>query len=157
MSYAELRKLHEIRLLAPDVGLGSRDEILRVILAIAIDHEMATWCMGQSSETPIARWPSTLYGVLARSALESPEVWRRTSVVLDRALHETIHPYLDRSTAEVAEAFAEGRDTLDGEELAGLLWCLLRRNSRTDDLVVERLSRELQVVAARRLRFRATS
>jgi hypothetical protein len=157
MGYAEVQKLHEIKSLGPELGPPSREDVLRVILAIAIDHEAAAWCIGQPSDAPIARWPSTLYRVLARAALQSAEVWWRTSIVLDRALHDAVLPYRNRSAAEVAEAFSEGRDSLDGEELAGLLWCLLRRNSRTEDLVAERLSLELQVVAARRLRFPATS
>lgn len=157
MGYADVQKLHEIRTLSPTLGSSSREEVLRVILAISIDQETAAWCMGRSSETPVARWPSTLYRVLARAALQSPEVWRRTVVVLDKSLHEAVLPYRNRSAAEVAETFAEGRDSLDGSELAGLLWCLLRRNSRTEDLVAERLSLELQVVAARRLRFGQSS
>ena len=155
MGYADVQKLHEIKSLAPGLSSGPREEVLRIILAIAIDHELAAWCMGQPSDAPIARWPSTLYRVLARAALQSSEVWWRTSLVLDRTLHAAVDPYRDRSAAEVAEAFAEGRDSLDGEELAALLWCLLRRNNRTDDLVADRLSLELQVVAARRLRFRS--
>jgi hypothetical protein len=157
MGYAEVQKLHEIKSLAPNLGLTAREEVLRIVLAIALDQQIAAWCMGQPSDAPIARWPSTLYRVLARAALQSPEVWWRTSIALDRTLHEAMLPYAKRSAAEVAEAFAEGRDSLDGEELAGLLWCLLRRNSRTNDLVAERLSLELQVIAARRLRFRRTS
>jgi len=157
MSYAEVQKLHKIRSLAPNFGLDSREEVLRLILAIAMSHDTAAWCMGHRSDTPVSRWPSTLYRVLARAALRSAEVWWRTSIVLDRTLHAAVLPYLSRSAAEVAEAFSEGRDSLDGEELAGLLWCLLRRNDRADDLVAIRLSLELQTVAARRLRYRASS
>jgi hypothetical protein len=157
MGYADVQKLHEIKTLTPTLGLSSREEVLRLILAIAIDHETAAWCMGRSSEAPVARWPSTLYRVLARAATKSPEVWWRTSLALDKSLHEAVLPYRNRSAAEVAQAFAEGRDSLDGSELAGLLWCLLRRDSRIEDLVAERLRLELEVVAARHLRFRQSS
>ena len=157
MSYADAQKLHEYQGLAPSLGPGAREEVLRLVLAIALDQQTAAWCMGGRSDAPIARWPSTLYRVLARTSLQSPEVWWRTSLALDRTLRDAVRPYRNRSAAEVAEAFVEGRDSLDGEELAGLLWCLLRRNSRTHDLVAERLSLELEVVAARRLRFSAPS
>ena len=152
MGYVEVQKLHEITSLTPDPGPGSREDVLRVIAAIALDHETARWCMGQPTDAAVVRWPSTLYRVLARAALRSPDVWWRTSIVLDRALHHAMLPYSRRSAAEVAEAFSLGRDSLDGEGLAALLWSLFRRNNRTDDLVAERLSLELQVVAARRLR-----
>ena len=60
-------------------------------------------------------------------------------------------PYAAHSPAELAEVFLEGRDSLSGDELAALLWCLLRQRSRSNDLIAERLGLELEVVAARRL------
>lgn len=97
------------------------------------------------------RWPSTLYRILAHAALDSPEVWRRCARLLDRRLCEATLPYADRSAAELAAVFLEGRESLAGDELAAVLWCLIRRRCPSHDLVAERLSRELQVVAARRL------
>ena len=35
-------------------------------------------------------------------------------------------------------------------ELAGLLWCLIRRRSTWHDRIAERLSREVEIVAAKR-------
>ena len=53
MGYADVQKLHEIKSLAPGLSSGPREEVLRIILAIAIDHELAAWCMGQPSDAPI--------------------------------------------------------------------------------------------------------
>jgi hypothetical protein len=122
-----------------------------VILAIALDPETAAWCAGCPVEAPVSRWPSTVYHLLARAALGSPSVWERCAIVLDRALHDALASYAARSPAELAELFLEGRDSLGGDELAALLWCLIRNRSASCDLVAERLALELEVVAARRL------
>jgi hypothetical protein len=151
MSYAEVQKIHHIRNLRPFPGVAARWEVLRTICAIALDQDTAAWCLGSRQESSVERWPSTIYAVLANAAMESSSVWRRCSAMLDRRLHGAIEPYTDRSAAELAQAFSEGRESLGGEELAALLWCLIRRRCASDDLVAERLSRELEVVAAQRL------
>jgi hypothetical protein len=151
MSYAEALKLHDINALRDKVAGTGRDEVLRLVLAIVLDPESAVWCLGLPTDAAIERWPSSLYRVLARTALESSPVWRRCSLLLDRTLHDAVLPYADRSAAELAEVFLDGRDSLGGEELAALLWCLIRRRSGSDDLIAERLSLELEMVAARRL------
>ena len=151
MSYAEVQKIHHIRNLRPFTGVAARWEVLRTICAIALDQETAAWCLGARQESSVERWPSTIYAVLANAAMESSSVWRRCSVMLDRRLDGAIEPYVERSAAELAQVFSEGRDSLGGEELAALLWCLIRRRCASDDLVAERLSRELEVVAAKRL------
>jgi hypothetical protein len=152
MGYADVQKLHHIRLLQDQTSVAGREEVLRLVLAIVLDVETAAWCLGCPGDAPIARWPSTLYRLLARAALESPAIWRRCAVLVDRTLHDAVLPYTERSAAELTEAFLEGRETLQGDELAGLLWCLVRSRCRSHDLVAERLSLELEVVAARRLR-----
>ena len=151
MSYAEVQKIHHIRNLRPFTGVAARWEVLRTLCAIALDQETAAWCLGSRQESSVERWPSTIYAVLANAAMESSSVWRRCSAVLDRRLHGWIEPYTERSAAELAEVFSEGRDSLGGEELAALLWCLIRRRCASDDLVAERLSQELEVVAAQRM------
>lgn len=151
MGYAEVQKLHDLRSLRQDTGGRGRSEVLRMVLAVAVDQETAAWCIGCKAPTPIARWPSTLYRIVAHAALGSPRVWRRCALILDRTLHEAVESYADRSAAELAEAFLEGRESLTGEELAALLWCLIRRRCPSHDLVAERLGLELEVVAARRL------
>ena len=151
MSYADVQKLHDLRTLQPGGGGAPRSEVMRMVLAVALDRVTAAWCLGSLSEPAIARWPSTVYGVLAEAAISSPEVWRRCALVLDRCLHEVMATYAHRSAADLAEAFSEGRESLPGEELAGLLWCLIRRRCCSHDLVAKRLSRELEVVAAQRL------
>ena len=155
MGYADLKKLHDHRSLqAHDPGAG-RDEVLRIVLAIALDVETAAWCLGCPAEAPVVRWPSTLYRVLAQAALRSERVWQRCCLLLDRTLHEPLRAYEKRSAAELAELFLEGRESLAGDELAAALWCLIRRRCRSHDLVAERLCLELEVVAAQRLRSTA--
>jgi hypothetical protein len=155
MSYAEVIKLHDIKLLGGHVNDAAREEALRILLAIVLDSASAAWCLGLSTDAPVVRWPSSLYQLLARAALESSAVWRRCSLLLDRTLHDAVHPYADRCPAELVELFLEGRDSLSGDELAALLWCLIRRQSPSHDIIAERMSLELGVVAARRL-HRAT-
>lgn len=151
MGYADVRKLHDIKSLQRSTVGADRDEVLRMVLSIVLDPETAAWCLGQPACSPVTRWPSTIYRLLARAALESPRVWRRCALVLDRALHEATLPYAERSAVELAEVFLEGRESLSGDELAAVLWCLIRRRCHSHDLVAERLSLELEVVAARRL------
>jgi len=151
MSYLEVQKIHDIINLRHAPGDAARDEVLRTVLAIALDSDLAAWCLGVRVEAPVVRWPSTLYRLLARAALESTEIWRRCALLLDRSLETAMAPYAAHSPAELAEVFLEGRDSLSGNELAALLWCLLRQRSRSHDLIAERLGLELEVVAARRL------
>jgi hypothetical protein len=151
MSYVEVQKLHDLKALREDVTGAGRDEVLRLVLAIVLDPETAAWCLGCPTDAPVTRWPSTLYRLLARTALESPAVWRRCALILDRSLHDAVLPYIERSAVELAEVFLDGRESLGGDELAALLWCLIRRRCSSHDLVAERLSLELEVIAARRL------
>ena len=157
MSYVEAQKLHDFRLLHEDRAGGGRDEVLRLVLAIVLDSETAAWCLGCSMNAPIVRWPSTLYRVLARAALESGAVWRRCAHVVDKTLHDAVLPYAERPPSELAALFLDGRESLGGDELAAVLWCLIRSRCRSRDLVAERLGPELEVVAARRLGEAATS
>lgn len=151
MSYVEAKRLHETRTLRDQAGGGDRAKLLRTVLAIVLDPETAAWCLGRPACTITDRWPSSLYRVVARSAVESPEAWRRCALLLDRTLHQAILSYGERPAAALAEISLEGRESLSGTELAALLWCLIRRRSPSDDLVAQRLSLELELVAARRL------
>jgi len=151
MSYAEVINLHNNRTVRDSRSSAARDEVLRIILAIVLDPESAAWCMGLPSGAPVIRWPSSLYRVLAQTARQSPRVWRRCSLLLDRTLHDALVPYAKRSPAELTEVFLDGRDSLSGDELAALLWCLIRHRSHFHDRIAERLSLELELVAARRL------
>lgn len=151
MTYAHAKKLHDVGVLPRDTSSMGGEEALRTVLVIALDPTSAAWCLGRPTDAPVARWPSTLYRVLARAALESPAVWRRCSLLLDRVLHDSLARYAGHTAADLAELFLEGREALSGNELAALLWCLIRRRCRSHDLIAERLSLELEVVAARRL------
>jgi hypothetical protein len=151
MTYAQAKKLHDVGILRRDATSTGADEALRTVLVIALDPDSAAWCLGWATDAPVARWPSTLYRILAQAALESPPVWRRCALLLDRALHDSVARYAEHTAADLAEVFLEGREALSGDELAALLWCLIRRRCRSHDLIAERLSLELEVVAARRL------
>ena len=142
---------NDIRLLRCDEEGISREEILRTVLAIALDVPTAARCAGLTTDGPVTRWPSTLYRLLARAAIGSPPVWGRCARALDRALARTIAQYQHHAPAELVNTFLDGRESLTGEELATLLWCLIRKRSPGCDLVAERLGLELEVVAARRL------
>lgn len=156
MGYADSRKLHDLRRLRNPNEKAGREEVLRTVLAIALEHELAAWCLG-CPEAAVARWPSTVYRVLAQAALRSPSVWRRCARLLDQTLHEPLRDYATRNPAELTELFIEGRDSLTGEELAALLWCLVRERCSSHDLIAERLGLELEVVAAQRLGGRSAS
>ena len=151
MGYADLQKMHDFKPLGSRAVSRGRAEVLRIVLAVALDPEMAAWCLGCRREAGVLRWPSTLYGVLARTAMQSAPVWRRCALLLDRSLHQALVAYEGHAPAELAELFFDGRESLAGDELAALLWCLLRQRSAAHDLIAERLGRELEVVAAQRL------
>lgn len=157
MGYAEVQNLYDFKCLRFSPSKQGRTEVLRIVLAIALDAEMATWCLGGARSVPVARWPSTLYQVVARAALESASVWRRCALLLDRSLHDALASYEGHAPSDLAELFAEGRESLAGEELAALLWCLVRERCPSRDLIAERLGRELETIAAQRLRESSTS
>ncbi len=157
MGYAEAQKINDFRSLGFSASNRGRSEVLRIVLAIALDAEMATWCLGGARSAPVVRWPSTLYQVVARAAAESASVWRRCALLLERSLHDALASYEGHSPADLAELFAEGRESLAGEELAALLWCLVRERCPSHDLIAERLGRELETIAAQRLRESSTS
>ena len=152
MSYSEACKLHDIKRLRGGSDPVGPEEVLRTIFVIVLDPETAAWCLGLHASGAVTRWPSTLYRVLARAALESPSVWNRCRRVLDRRLQTSVSAYTAHCPADLVEVFVDGRDSMDGNELAGLLWCLVRQRCSSHDLVAQRLSTELEVVAARRLR-----
>jgi hypothetical protein len=151
MLNASHQKSNDLSVLQRSWQSDRREEVLRMILAIALEPETAAWCAGCSTGAPVNRWPSTLYRLLARTALQSESVWQRCAFVLDQTLGTVLEDYAHRSPVELAELFLEGRESLAGDELAALLWCLIRRRSAPYDLVAERLGLELQVIAARRL------
>lgn len=155
MGYADTQKLHDFRSLRASAPMGSRVEVLRLILAITLDDRMAAWCLGQGRDVAISRWPSTVYRVLAQAALESESTWRRCSVLVEQTLYEQLRACASRTPAELTELFLEGRETLSGQELAATLWCLIRCRSPSHDLIAERLGDELGVVAAQRLTRRS--
>jgi len=157
MGYAEVQKLYDFRSLRATPSSQGRAEVLRIVLPIALDAEMAAWCLGGPRDVPVVRWPSTLYQVVARAALESATVWRRCALLLDRSLHDALASYEGHAPSDLAELFAEGRESLAGDELAALLWCLCRERCSSHDLIAEQLGRELETVAARRLGERPTS
>ncbi|MEM8606581.1 MAG: hypothetical protein AAGF92_05725 [Myxococcota bacterium] len=128
-----------------------REEILRTVLAITLDPTTAARCAGWPADAPVTRWPSTLYRLVARAAIGSPRVWRRCARAVDRALATMVAQYEHHADADLANAFVEGREFLSGDELAALLWCLIRKRSSVGDLSAERRGPELQIVAARRL------
>ncbi|MGD8318154.1 MAG: hypothetical protein PVH21_15480 [Myxococcales bacterium] len=151
MFHLEPQNQSKINNLKLCVGSRQREEVLRMVLAITLDLQTAAWCAGCQADGAVNRWPSTVYRLLARAALHSSSVWQRCAIVLDRALCDTLESYVDHSPAELAELFLDGRESLRGDELAALLWCLIRQRSASHDLVAERLGLELEVVAARRL------
>jgi hypothetical protein len=157
MGYAEIQKVHYSKQLPSGSSSEGRAEVLRIVLAIALDAEMAAWCLGCQRNAQVLRWPSTLYRVLAQAAMQSAPVWRRCALLLDRSLHEALAAYDGCAPAELAELFIDGRESLAGDELAALLWCLVRQRSASHDLIAERLGRELEVVAAQRLSGAANS
>ena len=156
MGYAEVQKRYDFKYLRFSPSNQGRAEALRIVLAIALDAEMATWCLGGARSGAVARWPSTLYQVVARAALESTSVWRRCALLLDRSLHDALASYEGQAPSDLAELFAEGRESLAGEELAALLWCLVRERCPSRDLIAERFGRELEGIAAQRLRESST-
>ena len=151
MTYSEAQNLHNISSIRHDLVRSGRGDVLRAVLAIVVDRETAARCLHHDKPAPVTRWPSTMYSVLGRAALRSPLVWRRCALVLDRALHDAVAVYAERPAADLVEVFLDGRESMTGDELAAVLWVLIRRRCPMHDLIAERLSRELEVVAARRL------
>lgn len=157
MGYADAQKLHDLRSFRRSADGPGREEVLRTVLAITLDGATAAWCLGCPKDAPISRWPSTVYRVLAQTAFQSSAVWRRCAVLVEQTLYEPMRVYESRAAAELAELFIEGRESLSGDELAAVLWCLIRRRCPSYDLIAERLGHELEVVAAQRLGGRAAA
>jgi len=124
---------------------------LRVVFAITLDRKTAATCMGDDADKAVTLWPSTLYRILAVTALASPAVWNRC----ERRICETLGPYSSRfkhgPPAELAKLFMEGRDACSGLELAALLWELVRHPCGAVLGISCRLGAELETIAASRL------
>ena len=127
---------------------------LRFVLVSALDRETAARCMGGDAEVALSLWPSSLYTLLAAAAGRSSLVWRRCARLVDASLEKTLPAFDTMEPAELLEVFAGGPDMLDGQELASLLWSLLRRSDPALAPLVARLGAELEVVATQRLHGR---
>lgn len=125
-------------------------QALRMVLATALGREEAAWCLGCESQGAVQLWPSSLYGVLATAAKRSPCVWARCSELVESKLGAAADRYERLSPLALAQLFSVGRDTLAWTELAAILWSLLRCLEPTLDTLIDRLSAELEVIAARR-------
>jgi len=125
-------------------------QALRLVLAVALDRDTAADCIAGASGTGVALWPSSLYGVLAASAVRSPCMWCRCSRLVDASLGQLAGRFDATPPAALVELFVEGRDVLTCRELAALLWCLLRRRDPALDLLSERLGAEFEIVTAYR-------
>lgn len=124
---------------------------LRLVLAMTLDRQTAAACMGVPHEAAVSLWPSSLYRVLAETALASPAVWQRCERCVDGALGECGLRFENHPPAELAQLFLEGRDTCSGVELAALLWTLVKRRCPAAAVISRRLGAELETIAAGRL------
>jgi hypothetical protein len=125
-------------------------QALRLVLAVALDRDTAADCIAGASGTGVALWPSSLYGVLAASAVRSPCMWCRCSRLVDASLGQLAGRFDATPPAALVELFVEGRDVLTCRELAALLWSLLRRRDPALNLLSERLGAEFEIVTAYR-------
>jgi hypothetical protein len=125
-------------------------QALRLVLAVALDRQTAADCIGSASGASMELWPSSLYGLLAASAVRSPCMWCRCSRLVDASLGQLAGRFDATPPAALVELFVEGRDVLTCRELAALLWSLLRRRDPALDLLSERLGAEFEIVTAYR-------
>lgn len=121
-------------------------EAMSMVLAIALTREQAAALVGASLEAPSNLWPSSLYRVVADTALRFPDVWRRCSHAIEAQIGAA--DLADAATS--VETFCRYRDCMTLREAACVLWTLVKGDSallRGSDLIV----REVEVLALSRL------
>jgi hypothetical protein len=122
---------------------------LRLVAVVALDCGAVAHCLGGViADLPI--WPSTLYAWLAEAATRSPSLWERCASVLDEALAPWLAPYRHAAPAAIAQVLVEhGGAAMDGREVAAALWALVRRRDPTLHMLIDRLTREAEILIAR--------
>ena len=98
-----------------------------MVLAISVTREDAAQLVEPYISEPTNIWPSSLYRIAARVALQSPLLWRRCEEYLDRRLGISAP-----STGEYGysvEAFHRNREHMTWTQIAGFLWGLVKKNS----------------------------
>jgi hypothetical protein len=124
---------------------------LRLVLMTVLDRRAAALAAGVDPEAALTLWPSSLCAVVAQAAVRSPQAWARCKVLVDGALGQYSSRFDQAPPVELLEHFSEAREVLSGQELAALLWSLIRRSGPLLDAVLSRLGAEVEVIAARRL------
>jgi hypothetical protein len=133
---------------APQTNDEASLEALRFVFAAVLEREVAAACMDLDVDAAIALWPSSLYGMLAASAIGSPAVWRRCSLLVDARFGDTVTRLQRAAPTTLVQLFVDGRDVLSTYELAGLLWVFLRRRDAELGFIAARLGAEMAVQAA---------
>lgn len=123
---------------------------VRLVAVVALDCGAVARCLGEAvADLPL--WPSSLYAWLAEAATRSPALWARCEGALDDALAPWLTPYQDTAPATIAQALLEHAGAaMDGREVAAALWALVRRRDPTLDMLIDRLTREAEILVARR-------
>lgn len=136
---------------APCSSVDTTAHALRLVLVIALDRDAVGACLGAGEAVSASLWPSTLYAWAAETAARSPRVFERCATVLDHALAPWMGPYADAPVGRIAEALstADGAAALAGPEVAAALWSLVRRRERGLEPILERLTREAELLVAR--------
>ncbi len=143
-----LERAEDLQRSAPRTKDEASLEALRFVFAAVLEREVAAACMDLDVDAAVALWPSSLYGMLAASALRSPVVWRRCSLLVDARFGDTVSRLERSAPTTLVQLFVDGRDILSAQELAGLVWVFLRRRDADLGFITARLGAEMAVLAA---------
>ncbi|MBX3272454.1 MAG: hypothetical protein KF729_19500 [Sandaracinaceae bacterium] len=134
---------------SPADALAPLAPALRIALVVGLDCAAVARCLGEPGELA-GVWPSTLYAWAAETALRSPRVWARCATALDHALGGALPS--SGSSAALARLLTErdGATALCAREIAAVLWALVRRREPALAPMIARLTREAEILLARR-------
>ncbi len=130
--------------------IDGAESALRTVLVIALSPEEAMGLIAPSDdEDPHSLWSSAVYDVLAQQMLASRARWVWGAASIDRRLSPWLEQFQNRSPIQLTEALRDGRQVWDAQDLAALLWALVRRKDRALDPLFRRVAREIEIAVLR--------
>lgn len=119
---------------------------LRIVLTVSISRNDASRLMSRlTGEEASELWSSTVYHWLAHHMLSSPVGWYWGSRALDTTLSEEMKHLSDLPPQQLANSLYNNQGAWNAEELAALLWTLVRRRDLFLSSLLTRMTQEVEI------------
>ncbi len=146
-----------------DMDQPGRLAALRVVLVVALGPVEASILLSDGEQGgTVCQWPSTVYRGLARAMTPNSTRWQITARYIDKRLARELRQFEGAAPADIAAALSDYRDAFSADELAALLWSMVRLQEPAVDSLLARVAAEVEVVlmqhgVSRRIGARSSS